>query len=138
VVDIPTRDPDEIVDFHKKLVNKLLESKEVRSGLSGEKGRIGINLHDPDISLMLTIDGTDTTLDRVEDEDQNPADTCISMKWDTALRFWRGELDIMSALLTGAIKIDGRNLDPLFRLKSIVYKAQEASEEVARELGWSR
>ena len=137
MVDIPTRDPDQIVDFHKRLVEKLLESKEVQAGLSGDKASIGIAIRDPDVNLLLTVNGSDTTLERRNNLEQGKEDTTITMRWDTALRFWRGQLDIMGALLTGAIKIDGKNLDPLFRLKSIVYKAQEASEEVARELGWA-
>jgi len=137
VVEIPTRDPDQIVEFHKRLVQKLLESKEVQAGLSGETASIGIIIIDPDVNLLLTVDGGDTTLEFPETLDKSREDTIITMKWDTALRFWQGQLDIMGALLTGAIKIDGKNLDPLFRLKSIVYKAQEASEEVARELGWA-
>jgi putative sterol carrier protein len=137
VVDIPTRDPNQIVEFHKRLVQKLLESKEVQAGLTGEKASIGIVIKDPDVNLLLTVNGGDTTLERAETLEKEQVDTTITMRWDTALRFWGGKLDIMGALLTGAIKIDGKNLDPLFRLKSIVYKAQEASEEVAHELGWA-
>lgn len=135
--DVPTSDPHVIVEFHKKLIEKLLESEEVLTALSGESGEIGIRLDEPRIALRLRIDGENTALEMVDSPDEPSVGPRISMKWETALRFWRGDLDIMGALLRGDIRIEGQDMEPLFRLKSVVYKAREASRQVERELGWS-
>jgi putative sterol carrier protein len=134
--DVPTRDPAIIVEFHRKLIEKLMESDEVANALSGEKEKIGITLSDPDVRMRLNIDGKNTALGMVEAEDEPADDPMISMRWATALRFWKGDLDLMSAVLTGKIKVQGTNMDPLFRLKSVVYRAREASADVAKEMGW--
>jgi putative sterol carrier protein len=137
VGNVPTSDPHVIVEFHRKLIEKLLESEEVLAALSGETGEIGIRLDEPRIALRLRIDGENTALETVDPSDEPAAGPRISMKWETALKFWRGDLDILAALIRGDIRIEGQDMEPLFRLKSVVYKAREASRLVEQELGWT-
>ncbi len=136
LVNVPTRDPAEILDFHRKLIGKMLETEAVVKALSGEPGDIGITLSNPTLRLKLTLDGADTILTSFDDGDTNAVDPTITMTWETALGFWLGEIDPISAFFTGKIKIEGQDMDPLFKLKSIVSEAQEASRQVVKELGW--
>jgi putative sterol carrier protein len=129
-------DPDQIFEFHKRLVEKLLEFEDITAAFSGENEQIGIYITDPDVRLRLVIKGADTHLIKVDPGDETQDDPRLIMKWKTALKFWQGNLDIMGALLSGAVKVEGQNMDPLFRLKSVVYRAKDASVEVAKELGW--
>lgn len=133
---VPKNDPDAIVEFHRRLIQSLLESEKVVAALSGDPCRIGISLQEPDIRLRLMIDGARSSLQLVDPSDETVDDPRLSMKWETALKFWLGDLDIMSAVLNRTIKIEGQNVDPLFRLKSVVNEAGQASSEIVREFGW--
>ncbi len=126
-----------IYEFHRKLIEKLLESDEVIASLSGETGSIGIILSDPSLRLRLVIDGSKTRLGTVNSSDGSVDDPSILMTCETALKFWLGDLDIMSAVLNGSIRVEGMNMDPLFKLKSIISQAREISQAVAEELGWN-
>ncbi len=128
-------DPDVVVDFHEKLIQRLLESEQVLAVLEGQTGVIGVHVKDPDVAMRINIDGENTRIERVDGGEEELEDARITMRWDTALRFWQGSLDIMGALFTGKIKVSGVNMDPLFRLKSIISEAKQASREVAEELG---
>jgi putative sterol carrier protein len=133
---VPTSDPTEILEFHRKLIKKMLESESVVNSLSGEPGDVGITLADPVLRLKLTLDGLDTKLEALGDADTTPVDPTLKMKWETALNFWLGNVDPVSAFFTGKIKLEGSNMDPLFKLKSVVEEARQASREVAAEFGW--
>ncbi|MCX6647391.1 MAG: SCP2 sterol-binding domain-containing protein [bacterium] len=133
---VPTSDPTEILRFHRKLIEKMLESESVVNSLSGEPGDVGITLADPVLRLKLTLDGLDTKLEALGDDDTTPVDPTLKMKWETALNFWLGKIDPISAFFTGKIKLEGSNMDPLFKLKSVVEEAKQASREVAAEFGW--
>jgi putative sterol carrier protein len=133
---VPTSDPIVILDFHRRLIGKMLESESVVNSLSGEPGDIGITLSDPVLRLKLTLDGLDTKLETLADTDTTPVDPTLKMKWETALNFWLGKIDPVSAFFTGKIKLEGSNMDPIFKLKSVVEEAKQASIEVAAEFGW--
>ena len=134
---VPTTDRDLIVRFHQRLIEELITDEEVVVAMSGSPCVMGIILKEPDIRLRLSIDGASTILSPVEDENEPIDDPRIIMTWPTAYKFWQGSLDIMSAVLTGAVRVEGSDMDPLFQLKSIVHKAREASRTVADEMGWS-
>ncbi len=133
---LPKNDPDAVVEFHRRLIQSLLESEKVVKALSGDPCRMGISLQEPDIRMRLVIDGARSCMQLVDPDDKTVDDPCLSMKWETALKFWLGDLDIMSAVLNRAIKIEGQNVDPLFRLKSVLNEARQASNEIVREFGW--
>jgi len=131
-----TADPEAIFEFHTKLIEKLLEYDDVVAALSGNSEEMGIYITDPATRLRLVIDGADTHLVQIDPSDKSVDDPRITMKWMTALKFWHGDLDIMGALLTGVVKVEGQNMDPLFRLKSVVHRAKKATTDTASEMGW--
>ena len=133
---VPTSDPSEILEFHCKLIAKMLENESVVNSLSGERGDVGIILADPAMKMKLTLDGVDTRLESLDDGDLTSVDPTLRMRWETALNFWLGKIDPVSAFFSGKIKLEGRNMDPLFKLKEVVDEAKEASREVAAEFGW--
>jgi len=137
VAKVPTTDPATIIAIHKRLVERLRAEPDVASALAGEPASIGIRLSEPSISLRLNMNGADSNLVEIMDGDTSVSDVTISMKWETAHRFWSGDADLMSSLLTGKIKVEGPNMDPLFRLKAIVNQAREAYKSLADEFGWS-
>jgi putative sterol carrier protein len=105
--------------------------------MAGEPASIGIHLTDPEIELRLNLNGADSELVEIPAGQPIQNDVTITMKWEIAHRFWSGDIDLMSALLTGKIKVEGSNMDPLFRLKSIVDQAREAYKELSKEYGWT-
>lgn len=114
----------------------MLESENVVDTLSGEPGNVGITLVDPDLRLKLTLDGINTKLESIDTGDSAQVDPTLKMKWETALNFWLGNIDPVSAFFTGKIKLEGQNMNPIFKLKSVVEEAKQASREVAEEFGW--
>lgn len=132
---VPTNDPERILEVHQQLVERLRTNPEVASVMEGEIATIGIHLTEPDINLRLSLNGADSSLVRILEGDDKEDDVKISMKWETAHKFWLGQVDIMRALLTGKIKITGPNMDPLFRLKSIAQFACQTYQEITKEMG---
>ena len=136
VAKVPTTDPATIIALHTRLVERLRSSPEVAAAMAGEPACIGIHLTEPDIDLRLRLNGAESSLVQAVDGEETVCDVIITMKWETAHRFWSGDIDLMSSLLTGKIKVEGPNMDPLFRLKSIVHKARESYMELSKEYGW--
>jgi putative sterol carrier protein len=134
---VPTTDPARIIALHVSLVERLRARPDVAVALAGEPASIVIRLKDPDIVLRLMLDGSKSALTSIDAVDSDIDDVTITMKWETAHRFWLGEADLMSSLLTGKIKVEGRNMDPLFRLKTIVHQAQDAYKEILSESDFS-
>ncbi len=137
VGNVPTSDPADVFEFHRRLIEKLLEYEDVLNAFSDEGSELGIYITEPDVRLRLIIDGRNSELIKVDPDDEKVDDPRITMSWSVAYKFWFGSIDIMSALLTGSIKVEGQNMDPLFKLKSIVSRAREACEVVSSELGWT-
>ena len=133
---VPTTDVATIIAVHRRLVENLRCIPEVAAALAGEPASIGIHLTCPEIFLRLNLAGANSELAEVPECDMAANDVNITMKWEIAHRFWSGDIDLMSALLTGKIKVEGRNMDPLFRLKSIVDQARDAYKELSKESGW--
>ena len=133
---VPTTDRDQIVRFHQRLIEKMLEDEEVVVAMSGEPCELGILLSEPEIRLRLEVNGVNSRLYEVDGGDIKVDNPRILMKWSTAYRFWQGTLDLMSAVLNGSVRIEGTDMDPLFQLKSIAHKAQDASRVIADEMGW--
>jgi len=115
----------------------MIEDDEVVVAMSGDVCELGILLKEPDIRLRLSINGAETRLFEVKEDDESVDDPRIIMSWQTAYKFWQGKLDLMSSVLNGSVRVEGSNMDPLFQLKSIVHKAQEASQAVSEEMGWT-
>lgn len=134
-MDLPTTDPAEITDLLSRMIVRLKDCPEALSALSGTPGTIRIRLTDPDVDLRLNLAGDETFMGPNEAGDDGSYDTTISMRWETAHGFWAGSLDLMSALMMGTVKIEGSNLDPLFRLKSLLTPAREIYLELVREYG---
>jgi putative sterol carrier protein len=137
VAKVPTTDPATIIDIHRRLVERLRMLPDVAASLAGEPASIGIRLSDPSINLRLNLNGADSNLIEIPTGDETVDDVTISMKWETAHRFWSGDADLMSSLLTGKIKVEGPNMDPLFRLKAIVNQARDAYRSLSAEFGWT-
>ena len=134
VTDIPTSDPEVIVEIHRNLIAKLLESPEAIEKLSGNPMQVGIILSDPDVSLILTLDGANTTLTQSGESDPD-IDPTIQMSWETAHKFWLGNMEIMSAVFTGKVRLQGKNMDPLFRMKGVVDVARKVYSEIINDIG---
>ena len=133
MTDLPTTDPARIVELHQRLIDSLREQPEVAASLRGEPAVINIRLTEPDINLKLTLAGDETALVAAGSDDPDP-DVTISMSWRVANEFWAGALDLMAALMTGKIKIEGPNMDPLFRLKTLVPAARETYNRLLTEM----
>jgi len=133
---LPTRERSTIIEFHQKLIERLISNNKVVEALDGVSGDIGITIQDPEVRLRLIMDGANTRLIEVNGDDTIPDDPHLKMAWETAYNFWMGRLDIMSALFTGKVKIEGQKMDPLFNLKNIVPYARDACVDVATEMGW--
>jgi hypothetical protein len=137
VTKVPTTDPAKIVAVHTRLVERLRAAPDIAAALAGEPANIGIHLTDPAIRLRLKLDGPNSSLLEAPEGDGEKDDVVITMKWETAHGFWSGDVDLVSSLLTGKIKVQGDNMDPLFRLKAIVNQAKIAYNQLCKEYGWT-
>jgi len=130
---VPTTEPKEIINLHIKLMERLMELPEVLEAVGGEPASVGIKLLEPEVNLRLVLDGRRSRLEEMGKEEREDEVT-ITMKWETAHKFWLGKLNLTAALLTGKIKVEGRDMDALFRLKSIIPQACEEYIRLTEEL----
>lgn len=134
MTDLPTTDPSAVLELHKLMIDRLKDRPEAVALLDGDCGSIRIVLRNPGIALSLVLDGKNTRLEQIT-SDNGEWDTTVSMPWKTAHEFWSGRLDLMGAIMDGSIKIDGKNLDPLFRLKALLRPAQQIYLDLVAESG---
>ena len=133
MADVPTSDPSEIVDIHSELIRRIVATPEGAQGFSGNEKVIGLKIKDPDVTMRLVLSGGDTNLTGVGPDEDLKANISVVMSWEIAHKFWSGKLDLMGQLLTGKVKVEGGDMDPLFRLKALLPKAREVYSQIITE-----
>jgi len=125
---LPTEDPRVIKVIFQKFFDRVFTDEELKENLSGINQVVMIKYERPDVVIYLHLNdgGNKIMFDR--DGVQEP-DVTLEMKWETAHKLWSGNLDILMALISQRIKVDGQ-VDKLFGLKSIFGPAREIYKEI--------
>lgn len=133
MTDLPTTDPHEIIELHAELISRLIATPEGTQGFSGSEKVIALKLRQPDITMKLWLNGADSNLTGLVDGEELKADVSVIMNWELAHRFWSGGVDLISQLLIGKVRVEGGDMDPLFRLKALVPIARELYKQLVNE-----
>lgn len=120
----PTNDPAKILNLFGEFFDDIIAVEHLNNGFQNLDKVIGISYSNPDIKFALECRKEKVKF--VPDGDYE-SDVTIIMNWETAHKFWMGELDIISALFEQRIKIKGDAasllaLKPLFDETSEIYK----------------
>ncbi|HEX9744075.1 MAG TPA: SCP2 sterol-binding domain-containing protein [bacterium] len=133
MTELPTIEPSEIIELHTELISRLAATPEGSQGFSGVDKVIGFKLKDPDVVMKMTLSGENSNIVGVGENEALDANISVTMPWEVAHKFWSGKLDLMGQLLMGKVKVEGGDMDPLFRLKGLVPKAREVYAEIMKE-----
>ena len=122
-----TNDPAKIKKLFGDFFNDIIAVEHLNNGFQNLDKVIGISYTNPEIEFMFECRKGNVKFISEVDGSCKP-DVTIYMNWETAHKFWMGELDTISALFDQRIKVKGDAasllmLKPLFDETSEIYKS---------------
>jgi putative sterol carrier protein len=115
-------------EWASELRRRLNDSDAFRKGLGGTSARIQQVIATPDGERRYWMRTDDGRIDMGPGDIENP-DATISQDYDTAVGLARGEVNAVSAYMTGKIKISG-NLMMLMGLQGALSELPRAMQEM--------
>ncbi|MFH1514124.1 MAG: SCP2 sterol-binding domain-containing protein [bacterium] len=121
-----TNDPAKIKNLFGDFFDDIIAVERLNNGFQNLDKVIGISYSNPEIKFLLECRKDKVKFIPDGDGTFKP-DVTIIMNWETAHKFWMGELDTISALFDQRIKVKGDAasllvLKPLFDETSEIYK----------------
>jgi len=121
-----TSDPEIIQNLFQDFFNAVFANDSLNKGFRSLDKVIEIAYRKPEMSFILECRTDEARFLPGTDGTYKP-DVTIMMDWETAHKFWMGDLDTISALFDQRIRIKGDaaallDLKPLFKETSAIYK----------------
>ncbi|MCG9126286.1 SCP2 sterol-binding domain-containing protein [Candidatus Poribacteria bacterium] len=112
---------DQLYDYKIELFDEISSLPEAQQALTTLKLCVKFNYTDPDCEIILNIADGGYTISHTIPHDVSP-DVELSMSGDVAHQLWTGELNVMGAITTREIGIDG-SLSKIIRLTPLIKTA---------------
>ena len=113
--------PDQLYDYISVLFEEISSLPEAQQTLKTLNLCVKFNYTEPDCEMILNVTDGGYTISRVLTPDVTP-DVELSMRGDIAHQFWTGELNVMGAITTREIGING-SLGKIMRLTPLIKTA---------------
>ena len=113
--------PDQLYDYISELFDEISSLPEAQQALKTINLCVKFNYTDPDCEIILNVADGVYTISRELPPDVTP-DVELSMSGDIAHQLWTGELNVMGAITTREIGING-SLGKIMRLTPLIKTA---------------
>lgn len=113
--------PDQLYDYISELFDEISSLPEAQQALKTLKLCVKFNYTDPDCEIILNVADGGYTISRELSPDVTP-DVELTMSGDIAHQLWTGELNVMGAITTREIGING-SLGKIMRLTPFIKTA---------------
>lgn len=113
--------PDQLYDYLSELFEEISSLPDAQQALKTINLCVKFNYTDPDCEIILNVADGGYTISRELSPDVTP-DVELSMSGDIAHQLWTGELNVMGAITTREIGING-SLGKIMRLTPLIKTA---------------